>query len=203
MTAKTTNQNRPLPALLRSRAIRWGLFGWGMVNVALFALAGERLPFAADILVETPSTQLIVGTNLAYLEIFVLMGIAWALTRRRPISDIAARAPERHVARNETAGMLAYGVAALAGGSLLAQALGWTRSASTSTAWSFARVTASARVKRSRGLDIIAWPTRSSRTCGSGAATPTSSSTWSRPTVELIWFSSSWFSPSSPASNSG
>lgn len=59
------------------------------------------------------------------IEVFALMVVVHLLTRHRPAPDLAARAPDRARAGKETLAVLAYGVAAMAGGYLLGHAFGW------------------------------------------------------------------------------
>jgi hypothetical protein len=49
----------------------------------------------------------------------------YALTRRRVVPDLAARAPERATALRETLGLLAYGAGCLLVGFVLGRAFGW------------------------------------------------------------------------------
>ena len=60
-----------------------------------------------------------------FVEVFALMVVVHLMTRRRTIPDIAGRAPERGRAARETALVLGYGIAAMAGGYLLGHAFGW------------------------------------------------------------------------------
>src|SRR5207248_66232 len=59
------------------------------------------------------------------IEVLVLIAVVYALTRRRVVPDVAARAPERATALRETLWMVGYAVAALLGGLVLGLALGW------------------------------------------------------------------------------
>jgi hypothetical protein len=59
------------------------------------------------------------------LEIFLLMGLTFQLTRRRSIPDMAARAPDRKVAARETVLVVIYAALGQVGGWLLGPALGF------------------------------------------------------------------------------
>lgn len=115
---------RPL-ALLRHRSVQIAVVAWLAVNAALFALAGDHLPFSASALATPPTSERLMLTNIMFVEVFVQMTIVHLLTRRRRVPDIASRAPARPRARREVAWMLVYGVAAMLGGFLLGRVLGW------------------------------------------------------------------------------
>jgi hypothetical protein len=104
----------------------WLAFGgWLLVNIALVALGGGHLPFHASTLAMPPTLGVIAQTDAMFLEVFVLMGLVWLLTRRRTVPDIADRAPHRAVAARETAYTIGYGVLAMVGGYLLGRVLGF------------------------------------------------------------------------------
>jgi hypothetical protein len=93
--------------------------------VVVLLLARGHLPFHRPSLHGTPfGTQLLTPT-IALVEVLVLIGITYALTRRRTIPDVAARAPERAVAARETRLVIGYGILALLGGLALGAGLGW------------------------------------------------------------------------------
>jgi hypothetical protein len=63
--------------------------------------------------------------SLGLIEVFVLMAVVYALTSRRVIPDLAARAPERQRAARETAMLLGYASLGQIGGWLVGPALGY------------------------------------------------------------------------------
>jgi hypothetical protein len=63
--------------------------------------------------------------SITLVEIFVLMGLVYLLTRRRIIPDMAARVPERRVALRETLLLIAYAATGQVGGWVLGSALGY------------------------------------------------------------------------------
>lgn len=65
-----------------------------------------------------------VSANLALVEVFLLMSVVYALTRKRTVPDMAARAPERVTARRETLLLVAYGIFCQLGGLVLGRELG-------------------------------------------------------------------------------
>lgn len=111
--------------LLRQRPVQIGIAAWLAVNVALLAIAGGRLPFAASSLAEPPAYAQILLTNAMFIEIFALMALVHVLTRRRQSPDIADRMANPARAKRELAALLAYGIAAMGGGYVLARSLGW------------------------------------------------------------------------------
>jgi hypothetical protein len=117
--------DRWLSGLLRERSVRVAVIGWVAANALAVAVGSGGLPFDWPALAGRSVSGRLVETNLALLEVFVLMGVVYRLTRRRTAPDLAARAPQRTVARRETVALLAYGVLGLAGGFVLARAFGW------------------------------------------------------------------------------
>jgi hypothetical protein len=116
---------RTLAWLARQRSVRIAFAGWVIVNVALLFLAGKHLPFFSPQLSGVPTAKQVLSTNIAYVEIFGQMLIVHFLTRRRPIPNIADRAPAKSVAKIETLLVVAYGVLGSIGGFLVGHALGW------------------------------------------------------------------------------
>jgi hypothetical protein len=111
--------------LVRQRSVQIAIAGWLLVNAVLLSLAGKHLPFFSPQLSEVPTAKQVLSTNVEYIEIFILMLIVHALTRRRPIPNIADRVPATSIAKRETALVLAYGVLGSAGGFFVGHAFGW------------------------------------------------------------------------------
>ncbi len=116
---------RALRGLLGRPGVQIALVAWVATNVALIALGGGHLPFHASELADPPTVGAVLQTNAMFFEVFALMAVVHLLTRRRPVPDLAARAPERGAAARETAVALAYGALAMVGGYALGHALGW------------------------------------------------------------------------------
>ena len=98
--------------------------GWVAVN-AWVALTVERRPFDWPARPGGSVGQDLLDANLALVQVLLLMGVVHLLTRRRARPDVAARAPDRTTSLRETLLLLGYGALGLAGGFLLARALGW------------------------------------------------------------------------------
>ena len=111
--------------LLARPGVQIALGAWVATNAALIGLGGGHLPFHASKLADPPTAGAVLQTNAMFLEVFALMGLVHLLTRRRPVPDVAARAPERGQATRETALALAYGMLAMIGGYLVGRAFGW------------------------------------------------------------------------------
>lgn len=129
-SAAASRSTRPPPRswlrpLLRQRSVRIALTGWVAANVWVTAAGGNALPFEWPALAERSVLGQLVDVNLAMLQVFLLMGVTVALTRRRTRPVLVDRAPERSIARRETVLLVAYGVLGLAGGFLLARSIGW------------------------------------------------------------------------------
>src|SRR4051794_21613288 len=98
---------------------------WLVLTALVLLLARGRLPFDRPALAGFPFAAQVAAPTIGLIEVFLLMGMVWLLTRRREIPDMAARAPERSRALREALGLLAYAMAAQAGGWLLGPALGY------------------------------------------------------------------------------
>src|SRR5215472_4540555 len=105
-------------------AFWFGVAAWIGLNVAAVVLSGGVLPFDRPALAGLPFAGQMTIPTVGLLEIFFLMAVVYALTARRAIPDIAARAPARARAAFETIGLLAYAMAGQAGGWFLGPALG-------------------------------------------------------------------------------
>jgi hypothetical protein len=114
-----------LTALLAQRSVQITIVLWLAANVAVLALARGHLPFHRPSLHDASFASQLLSPNLAMVEVFLLIAVAFALTRRRVIPDVGARAPERGVALQETTWMVIYGVAALLGGLILGRVLNY------------------------------------------------------------------------------
>jgi hypothetical protein len=111
------------PPLRRVLAIA-GL-AWLALNAAILALARGYLPFDRPNLVGTPFWLQVAMPTIAMIEQLALMGLVAWMTRGRAIGEIAVRAPTAPVARREVGFVLAWAMAAQAGGWLLGPALGF------------------------------------------------------------------------------
>jgi hypothetical protein len=125
----TPTQRRTIPATLRAllaeRSVQITIAAWVAANLLVVVLARGHLPFHRPSLHNPTFGSQLLSPNLALVEVLLLMVVAFALTRRRAIPDVGARAPERSVALTETVWMVLYAIAALMGGYVLGRALGY------------------------------------------------------------------------------
>jgi hypothetical protein len=112
-------------AALRHRGIQAAIGLWICATVAVLLLAHGSLPFNRPAVATLPFAAQVVGPTIAMVEVFVLMIVAFLMTRNRAIPDIAARAPDRRRAAQETALVLAYAGVAQVGGWVVGPALGY------------------------------------------------------------------------------
>jgi hypothetical protein len=98
---------------------------WTIANLAVVILARGSLPFDRPAVASMPFATQVASPTLGFLEIFALMGIVYAITRKRTPPDLAARAPAKATAAFETFGVLVYAMLGQVGGWLLGPALGY------------------------------------------------------------------------------
>ena len=98
---------------------------WIALNGLAVWLSKGVLSFDRPALQSAPFGVQMALPTAGLLEISLLMAVVYALTSRRQIPDMAARAPAQSVALRETTYTLAYAMAAQAGGWLLGPALGY------------------------------------------------------------------------------
>lgn len=107
------------------RLIALVALGWLGCNLAVLAVAGDRLPFDwPGAATRSPAGRLL-DANLALAEVLLLIALTYWLTRKRSLPHLADRAPERAVAARETFLLLLYGAGGLGLGFVLARLAGW------------------------------------------------------------------------------
>jgi hypothetical protein len=111
--------------LLAEPSVQLTVIAWLAANLAVVLLARGHLPFQRPLLHNTPYATQLLSPNLAMLEVLGLIAVTFALTRKRAIPDIAARAPQRVAAAQETVALVGYGIVGLLGGWILGSALGY------------------------------------------------------------------------------
>src|ERR1700678_3906614 len=106
---------------------RFGGIGWVVRQRALYvAILLWLLLCGVGLLISrhTPSYRGLVTGSSKYLVLVMLMfGLVALLTRKRPVIDLAQRAPERYMARRETLAMWAYVAVVMVAGRLIGQHL--------------------------------------------------------------------------------
>jgi hypothetical protein len=98
---------------------------WLFANAAVLALAEGALPFDRPALANVPFAQQVAFPTLGLVEVVLLMGVVYGLTRRRIAPDLAARAPARAQSLRETVWLLAYAALGQVGGWIVGPVLGY------------------------------------------------------------------------------
>ena len=121
-------QPRRLPPILaRTSARRHLLLAsglWLLASLAVILLAGRTLPFDRPLVAGVSSASELLNAQATLAYALVLMVVTSFVTRRRPILDLAARAPAHSIALAETGFLLVYGVVGQLGGVALGEAIG-------------------------------------------------------------------------------
>jgi hypothetical protein len=113
-----------LRAVVNHRGVRIAVAAWVLGYVVALWLARGSLPFDRPAVARLPFALQMAQPIIGMIEIFALMVLAFLLTRKRVIPDMAARAPERRVALRETVAVLAYAALGQVGGWIIAPVLG-------------------------------------------------------------------------------
>ena len=116
---------RLLRGTIAHPAVQVAILIWIALNALAIWLARGFLPFDRPALAAAPFGVQMALPTAGLIEVFLLMAVVHALTRKRSAPDVAARAPGRAVAARETAAVLAYAMTGQAGGWLLGPALGY------------------------------------------------------------------------------
>jgi hypothetical protein len=98
---------------------------WIAAYVAVLLLADGSLPFDRPALAEVPFAVQLAAPTIGMIQILLLIGIVYWLTRKRADPNIAARAPDRRLAARETFAVLAYAGAGQIGGWIVGPAFGY------------------------------------------------------------------------------
>lgn len=129
--------------LIRQRSVRFTVLGWLVANLLVLVTANGIVPFEWSSVADRSVLGHLLDANLALLQVLLLMGVVFALTRKRNPVEVAARSPERVVARRETLLLLGYGILALIAGLCCRECSAGIPSGSTSPAPSSAPTTTS------------------------------------------------------------
>jgi hypothetical protein len=80
-----------LAKLLSERSVQITLIAWLVANALILAIAQGKLPFDRPTEEGSSFLDQVVSGNLILVEVFLLMGVVYALTRKRIVPDMAAR----------------------------------------------------------------------------------------------------------------
>ena len=98
---------------------------WALCTLAIFPLSQGTLPFQLKLFDDkgTPFLGRIFIFEGSLFLALGMMGLAYLITIRRPVPDMAARAPAVPIARAETFGMVGYAIVAQVAGAFLGHAI--------------------------------------------------------------------------------
>jgi hypothetical protein len=122
---RTESLRTALGAVVRHRGVQFTAALWVGSTMAVLGLAHGSLPFNRPAVAKLPFVAQVVGPTIALFEVFLLMVVAFAVTRTRDIPDMAARAPDRRVAMRETVLLILYAALGQVGGWVVGPALGY------------------------------------------------------------------------------
>jgi hypothetical protein len=105
--------------LLRERSFWIGLVIWAGCAAAIAPLSHGALPFNRPGLAGVAYRPQVYVAVFGWLYALVFMGVTYALTRRRAIPDMGARAPNAVMAMRETLALWIYGAIVIAGGQVI------------------------------------------------------------------------------------
>ncbi len=114
-----------LRAIVNHRGVQTAIALWAAGYGVVLWLARGSLPFDRPAVAQLPFALEMAAPTVGLIEIFVLMALAFLLTRKRVIPDMAARAPNHRVALRETVLVLAYAALGQIGGWIVGPALGY------------------------------------------------------------------------------
>jgi hypothetical protein len=114
-----------LRAIVHHRGVQTTAALWVAGYLIVLSLAHGSLPFVRPAVARFPFAVQMAAPTIGLIEIAVLMGLVFWLTRRRVIPDLAARAPERREALRETILVLVYAAVGQVGGWIVGPALGY------------------------------------------------------------------------------
>lgn len=114
-----------LRSVVRHRGVQLAAALWIGSTMAVLGLARGSLPFNRPAVANLPFAAQVLGPTIALVEVFVLMVVAFGVTRTRHIPDMAARAPDRRVAMRETLLLILYAALGQVGGWIVGPTLGY------------------------------------------------------------------------------
>ena len=94
---------------------------WAALTLAIFPLSQGSIPFQLKLFQDkgTPFLGQVFTFEGSLVLALVIIGVAYLVTRHRPVPDLAARAPAVAVARVETLAMVGYAIVAQIAGVVL------------------------------------------------------------------------------------
>jgi hypothetical protein len=125
LAASTPSLLSVLRAIVSHRGVQLAAALWIAGYVVALWLARGSLPFDRPAVAQLPFAVQMAAPTIGMIEIFVLMVLAFLLTRKRVVPDMAPRAPDRRLALRETVLVVAYAALGQVGGWIVGPALGY------------------------------------------------------------------------------
>ena len=107
--------------LVRQPSLWIALVIWCLLSAAAILLCRNGVPLDRPELAGIPPVTDVLNNSIGLFMIILLVGIVAFLARRRPLPNLAERAPERGIALRETLAMWMYGAVVLFAGRILGQ----------------------------------------------------------------------------------
>jgi hypothetical protein len=102
--------------------ILWiALMIWCLLTGAGLLLCRNGVPLDRPELAATPPVTVVLNNSIGLVSIILLIGIVSFLARRRPLLDLAERAPERGIALREMLAVWIYGAVVLFAGRIIGE----------------------------------------------------------------------------------
>ena len=105
-----------LRTTLRHHGVQATAALWVVGYLVVLWLADGSLPFDRPAVAKLPFALQLAAPSITLIEIFLLMGLVFLLTRRRAVPDLASRAPQRPTALRETLLLIGYAALGQMGG---------------------------------------------------------------------------------------
>jgi hypothetical protein len=122
--AQPTANRSWIITLLRQRSVQLALSAWILVTVLIFVLSQGTLPFDRPVVASVPFIAQVIGQQVQLVVALLLVGVAYVVTRRRVLPDMASRAPAHALALTETAAVLVYGAVVVGMGQVVGHIIG-------------------------------------------------------------------------------
>jgi hypothetical protein len=123
--AATPSLASVLRAVVAHRGVQTAVVLWIVGYALVLWLAHGLLPFDRPAVAQLPFAVQMAAPSIGLIQIFLLMLVAFLVTRKRAVPDMAARAPAHRLALRETIFVLAYAALGQIGGWVVGPALGY------------------------------------------------------------------------------
>jgi hypothetical protein len=121
---EAARRSSPPAGILRQRSVQFAAALWLACFCAIFPLSHGALPFDRPALANVPFLKQVVQLPIVLVIVFMFIGVAYLVTRRRTPPDMAARAPDAATAWRETLGLIVYAAVVLGLGQFVGRRFG-------------------------------------------------------------------------------